>query len=108
MRGVKKTMSGIHAQPQQQQQQPSPTNGGGGGGAVVSVDKLWNIGITILLGVAFVVVFLIMARAISRYVSYKWNNYLNGRRSKNSDDEGGVEEEEDVEEKKKTKKKSKR
>lgn len=94
----KEGMSGIH--PQQQQQQPHvPPSSSQTQPLVISVDKLWNVGLTVLLLVAFVVLLPITIRAFSRYIEFRWNKYLESRGGSRDDrvDEE-KEEEEEVEE----------
>lgn len=67
-------MSGIRPQQQQQQQasdappQPSATTSNG---AVISVDKLWQIGISLVLLLTIVLVGYFMLRAFWRYLQHK-------------------------------------
>ena len=76
------TMSGIRPQQQQQPQpqasdtpqQPPPApphSATGSSGAVISVDKLWQIGISLVLLLTIVLVGYFMLRAFWRYLQHK-------------------------------------
>jgi hypothetical protein len=58
-----------HVRPQEQQQQQFHPHSSG----VVSVDRLWNIGIAVCLVSLIALVGVLMVRGFVRYAVYKWN-----------------------------------
>jgi Sec-independent protein translocase protein TatA len=114
------TMSGIRPQQQQQQpqtsdtpQQPPPPPAPSG--AVISVDKLWQIGISFVLLLTIVLVGYFMLRAFWRYLQHKLVEFsrrsaeqateADDEQQQQQDDDGEDEEQEEriiVQKKKKT------
>ncbi len=92
-------MSGIHPaadhyqpQPQQHHHQQGP--------AVVSVDKLWNLGFTVALVVAILVIGYLAFNAYKRFIQQWWAEKTGGRRARavpdeDDGDEEAIEEEEE-------------
>jgi Sec-independent protein translocase protein TatA len=64
-------MSGIRPQQQQQQASDAPPPQQPVAGAVISVDKLWQIGISLVLLLTIVLVGYFMLRAFWRYLQHK-------------------------------------